>query len=532
MQKAVERKDVIRYVTEACFLFLILIYLGVFCYLNVAKLAEHADSDTASEVLLAREIWEEKDISPNNWLSSTERKLISPSTVGALFYGCGIPMNLAMGLACILCGGVLIASFVYLLKVSGMRNTGILTACLLLLCLPVNGIEVQDSILPFFAYLMFLFAGYYTPYVVVMLIALATYLRLRRGERNAFIVVTGGFATALSLALGASGLHSFQVATAPLILLELLCLYQETDRFTKKISRKRWTAGVYVVLLLLCNFLGLCYPSSVSQPMVMLNGAQVAKRVFSEVPGAVLKCMGIEGGSALMSFGGLMQICVYVFAGLTIYAFVFWRKHRSMVKEEVLCTINFFLLSLLFTVFAVSVSAIAPYHYYFFAVIFPMAVAVGYLADVLHDRYRVLWLALSVFICGYAIANLAYTYVPAAVSDSRQKEVKEVADYLEEHDISYGYAQYWNANRLTIVSEGKVTMGNVYDMGNLTMYWWLTNSKWYVPDLPEDMITAYVVTPDEEARFLAGVGERASMEKVFENSRFKVYVSDKNLVGR
>lgn len=532
MQSKVERKNIMRYIIEACFLLLILIYLGMFCYLNIAKLAEHADSDTASEVLLAREIWEEKDLSPNNWISSTERKLVSPATLGAVFYGFGVPMNLAMGLACIVCGGVLIASFLYLLKVSGMRKTGILTSCLLLLCLPINGIEVYDSVLPFFTYLMFLFAAYYTPYVVVMLIALATYLRLRRGELNNFIILSGGFAAMLSLALGASGLHSFQVATAPLIMLELLCLYQETNRFTKKISRKRLLAGGYVLLLLLCNFLGMCYPSSVSQPMLMLDGVQVAERVFRDVPAAILKCIGIAGGSALMSFGGLMQLCVYCFVGLTIYAYVFWKKHRSMVKEETLCMINFFLLSLLFTVFAVSVSAIAPYHYYFFAIIFLMAVAVGYLADILHDRYRLLWIALSVFICGYAVANLAYTYVPAAVSDSRQKEVKEVANYLEEHDISYGYAQYWNANRLTIVSEGKVTMGNVYDMGNLTMYWWLTNSKWYVPDLPEEMTTAYIVTPEEEERFLAGVEEGATVEKVFENKRFKVYISDKNLVGR
>ena len=51
---------------------LLLIYLGVFCYLNLCKYAQHVDSDIAAEALLAREIWVEKDITPNDWISSTE----------------------------------------------------------------------------------------------------------------------------------------------------------------------------------------------------------------------------------------------------------------------------------------------------------------------------------------------------------------------------------------------------------------------------------------------------------------------------
>ena len=34
---------------------LLLIYLGVFCYLNLCKYAQHVDSDIAAEALLARE---------------------------------------------------------------------------------------------------------------------------------------------------------------------------------------------------------------------------------------------------------------------------------------------------------------------------------------------------------------------------------------------------------------------------------------------------------------------------------------------
>ena len=64
---------------------LLLIYLGVFCYLNLCKYAQHVDSDIAAEALLAREIWVEKDITPNDWISSTERRIIG--SIGCDFAG-------------------------------------------------------------------------------------------------------------------------------------------------------------------------------------------------------------------------------------------------------------------------------------------------------------------------------------------------------------------------------------------------------------------------------------------------------------
>jgi hypothetical protein len=84
---------------------LLLIYLGVFCYLNLCKYAQHVDSDIAAEALLAREIWVEKDITPNDWISSTERRIIGMPTVAAVFYGITGSMQTAAGITCVLFAG-------------------------------------------------------------------------------------------------------------------------------------------------------------------------------------------------------------------------------------------------------------------------------------------------------------------------------------------------------------------------------------------------------------------------------------------
>ena len=103
---------------------LLLIYLGVFCYLNLCKYAQHVDSDIAAEVLLAPEIWVEKDITPNDWISSTERRIIGMPTVAAVFYGITGSMQTAAGITCVLLGDILFFSEKIIFEQTGI-NYGI-----------------------------------------------------------------------------------------------------------------------------------------------------------------------------------------------------------------------------------------------------------------------------------------------------------------------------------------------------------------------------------------------------------------------
>ena len=51
---------------------ILLVYLAIFGYMNLCKYAQHVDSDIAAEALLAREIWQEKNLTPDDWIASTE----------------------------------------------------------------------------------------------------------------------------------------------------------------------------------------------------------------------------------------------------------------------------------------------------------------------------------------------------------------------------------------------------------------------------------------------------------------------------
>jgi hypothetical protein len=81
------------------------------------------------------------------------------------------------------------------------------------------------------------------------------------------------------------------------------------------------------------------------------------------------------------------------------------------------------------------------------------------------------------------------------------------------------------------VKDGAVTMGHSYEMDKLGMYWWLTSTKWYPPNLPTDMRTAYVVPQWKKEAFEGQFAEPGEMVLSFENDRFAVYISDTNYVN-
>ena len=132
---------------------LLLIYLGVFCYLNLCKYAQHVDSDIAAEALLAREIWVEKDITPNDWISSTERRIIGMPTVAAVFYGIPGSMQTAAGITCGLLGAILLGIFYFFLRKLSLSRPASITALLVLCALPINGFRNEGQMVPFVALL-------------------------------------------------------------------------------------------------------------------------------------------------------------------------------------------------------------------------------------------------------------------------------------------------------------------------------------------------------------------------------------------
>lgn len=520
---------------------LLFLYMGIFAYLNLAKYTQHVDSDIAVDAMLAREIWVEKDLTPDSWIASTERLVIGVPALSSLFYGMSGSMVFSMGISCVIVGGLLLTSIAFTLKRCKISRLGIATALLALCALPINGLRNDGQMVPFVMLLWFLFADYYALHSVCLFLCIAFYLYLRENtlptERSGRIRFILGWLVLLALCggLALGGMRCLQVVILPLTVWELLLLFFESNHMSRKIQKYRWLASGFILSLLAVGILAKLYPTNVDYPMFIQSSGGMMDRLIHDVPAAVLECLGIAGNCALNSFAALMQLGILAALALAIYGlfFLFGRGAESegpRMNFSQKMLIQALAISFLLTVVIEVVTNAETAHNYFFVVWFVLITVFAVLITHFEKTSPPFARLIAGCVCIFAICNFFYTYRNCMKVGDNLREYEEVIAYMEAEKIDHGYAEFWDASRICIMTDGDITMGHCYQMEDLRMYWWTTSTKWYVPNLPREMPTAYVVHREDKEAFEAQFVNTAIVTLGFENEKFAVYTSDYNLV--
>lgn len=320
---------------------LLLIYLGVFCYLNLCKYAQHVDSDIAAEALLAREIWVEKDITPNDWISSTERRIIGMPTVAAVFYGITGSMQTAAGITCVLLGAILLGIFYFFLRKLSLSRPASITALLVLCALPISGFRNEGQMVPFVALLLFLFAEYYVFHGIFLFFNILFYLKLKENRqmtRKTFLEWLVLFVAAVLLNCG--GQRCLQVIILPLLVVEVIALFMESGHLRQKLPGGRYLATAYVGSLVLAFLVSCLYGGRGDYAVYLLQPGEAVEKLLLGVPAALLENFGLVGNAKVGSFASLMQLLVWVFLILLGYGlwYVFRKIKRAQTDKR--CTDN------------------------------------------------------------------------------------------------------------------------------------------------------------------------------------------------
>lgn len=514
-----------------CAVFLLLIvYLGMFAYLNLVKYAQHVDSDIAAEALLAREIWTEKALTPDDWIGSTERYILGMPAIASVFYGLTGSMTKAVGIACVLIGGAFVGALYLVLRKLGLSETASLMVLLSLCALPINGIRNEGQMVPFATLLLFLFADYYALHGILMFLTIWFYLRLKKGKVGRREIAGWIALWYFTLLIALGGQRCLQMVILPMAVVEAASLFAESDGFAKRLSKGRYYATGYVGTLIWAFLLSTRYRGQADYPLYLLPAREAAERIFITVPAAILEGFGIAGNARVGSFDSLMQMLIWAFLVLVGFGICYIFGKKSEVPAEQKSALLILLASLGITAFIIAFTTAEPAHNYFLFAWFAAAAAVGILADCFLKKKA--WFAdlILLAVCVFAVLNLKYTYAEAVATTDNLQEYEEVADFLIGEGISYGYGEFWDAERISLVRDGAVTMGHCYTMGDLKMYWWVTSKKWYPPNLPEEMPTAYVVKTAQKEVFESRFTPEDDMNLRFENGRFAVYVSSRNYV--
>lgn len=113
-------------------------------------------------------------------------------------------------------------------------------------------------------------------------------------------------------------------------------------------------------------------------------------------------------------------------------------------------------------------------------------------------------------------------------------DVYEICDTLEEKGYSYGYATFWNAGKMTLLSNGSVRVRNINaDRNGITVYTYQSMKSWYEDQ--EGQETYFVMLSDSEYQAVERteywnrlLTENPPVDS-FMHSGFRFFVFEKNI---
>lgn len=175
-------------------------------------------------------------------------------------------------------------------------------------------------------------------------------------------------------------------------------------------------------------------------------------------------------------------------------------------------------------------------------------------AAMLARNYQRLWRALAnprpfqillIFLVVFAFAGRAYTFTSqdrfeaesavnvVSISPNDQSFLA-LANRLESLGLENGYAQFWNASSVTVMSKNKISIRHVaFAQEGLRQSNWFCKESWYeaeahfvVVNSTEVVIGDYKVKPDSEGLIVAALGEP---DGVYECNEYRIYQYDEDI---
>ena len=126
-----------------------------------------------------------------------------------------------------------------------------------------------------------------------------------------------------------------------------------------------------------------------------------------------------------------------------------------------------------------------------------------------------------VVVCLILGGSLAFAGVKtyySFVSNDKNADRYEMAEYLVEEGYTFGYASYWNSNIMTEVSDGALEMANLWSLESLGDFKWSSKMSSY--ETKEGKI--FLIAENSDLEALKEYGMLEKQEIIFENEDFKV----------
>ncbi|MCM1121683.1 MAG: hypothetical protein NC416_03780 [Eubacterium sp.] len=463
----------------------LIVMAGLIAYTNIFHYCFKMNADIAAEASLAQVIWESGQWIPDSWYTSSELRVCTTPNLAALFYGMVHDMALAMGLACtVMTLGILLSGYFLISQFSFNKMQKII---FLLLCLimPSNFVILE---------LFYLFASYYAVHVIIMFLTLGVYARLISGKPVHILWLC--LIAFLPFFTGMQGVRGLLVLNVPLLATEILrqfyLLYSKVWDKKKALPVVCFTAGGVAA-----GYAGTLLPLSV--------GADLHRNIrkgFAKLWGTVLpeleECLGLTK----LELEGRIIYFLFLLITVIIFAAGVWRVLKKQGDNHSIWVGFMFGISTAMTMIAVAFTTIDSSQRYYFVLLFGMAFAFTCFIRYANEKSLVLSCAGYALVFFLLVFQVRMIYLPIIQSEEpAYSEENEVCKYLEENGYEMAYADFERANSMTVLSGGRVRVASVASLETMEVCKWLSSSEWYVPNVPYESRTAYIVTEAEREDF-------------------------------
>lgn len=506
-------------------IFEVLLLIGLVCFAaaifitNLFHFNYRMNADIASDTILGSLIWESGQILPDTWYVANEVRIICTPNISALFYGLCHNMTLSMGLACCVMTTMILLSIFYFLKSIGIERKYRMIMEFISLMIPTGFIALELS---------YLFTSYYAVHVAALFFTLAVYGDYMKTERIKWVRAV--CCVLLAFILGVQGTRGILVIYGPLFGMEIVRnLYLIYSRQKKK--KTDLLLGCYVSLLLVISFIGTRFPVSVGQSF-----SRNIRKGFSKLFTVVIPDMGRAIGFECTHLLGKVCLVLLLLAALYVLVNILIR----MVKKQVIRTEEWIYLivcsSPVVTALIVAFTTVESSERYYFILL--SAIAYGVMLLFLETKgpqffrrngIRIKILA-AVIILMLAVFNFSQVYLPVIGSQEPPvSDMEEVAEYLAGQGYTKAYATFENANTMTVLSGGSVRVAPVNSVSKMDICKWMTSTDWYVPGVPYEETTAYVITEAELDEFMQLLNEHEdAFQYLTKIGKYYIYSADYN----
>ena len=436
-------------------LFVLLCYLAAFGIINFAGFEKFCTTDMYEDTLVARLIWEQKTLFPQNYLFGNQFYVIATPVLAALFYGITGSMNLAMGLATTVMGLLILFTLNWMLK-PFIKKTEIRYCALLLMAAASFG---PDTIIREDGQLFFVMCSFYACYLITFFFLLGDYARARESEELRPVAFT--IALLLSFCTGMQSLRQTCVSMLPILAFEFLSAFIRMLKHQPIIAMDKRMPLIRALSYLAANGAGIVFikllgvqRNEIYYGQSIFNGASIRGKI-KDLHEALITVSGYDFTRSGTDF---FFIVFFIFTTLLIIAAaVILIKNKSTHATAIfwwICIISIAAVIAASFVTSVSLRPIYLFPYY----TLPMLSLVVVAPKLKKPWQSVLCLIVIIF----SAMNLYYSY-HNQISYSFQPDTsdeKAVCDFAIENGYELVYGSHSHtAPRIAVKSDGKLTAG-------------------------------------------------------------------------